>query len=112
MQPQKSAVAPADDAAIAESLAKLGRQDAIGDANGSVPPLHDLLLALQAVRVGDFSVRLHGEQTGLVGRIAPWKGQELPMAHAGVARHYYVAHADPARSNANFAWNVIICCAT
>src|SRR5215475_12889295 len=61
MQPQQTAVANAD-ATIAELSAK--------DANGSAPPLHDLLLALQAVRVGDFSVRLHGEQTGLYGRIA------------------------------------------
>src|SRR5215813_5642655 len=61
MQPQSSAAAQSD-AVIAELAAK--------DANGAAPPLHDLLLALQAVRVGDFSVRLQGDQTGLMGRIA------------------------------------------
>ena len=32
--------------------------------------LHALLHALQAVRVGDFSVRLPGDRTGLAGKIA------------------------------------------
>src|SRR5438874_12405628 len=31
---------------------------------------HSLLHALQAVRLGDFSVRLPGDQTGLAGKIA------------------------------------------
>jgi HAMP domain-containing protein/signal transduction histidine kinase/DNA-binding response OmpR family regulator len=40
-------------------------------ANGiSTPELNDLLHALQAVRVGDFSVRLPGERIGLMGKIA------------------------------------------
>jgi HAMP domain-containing protein/CheY-like chemotaxis protein/signal transduction histidine kinase len=32
--------------------------------------LHDLLQALQAVRVGDFSVRMAGDQVGILGKIA------------------------------------------
>src|SRR5262249_57230808 len=32
--------------------------------------LHELLHALQAVRVGDFSVRLPGDRVGIVGKIA------------------------------------------
>jgi len=32
--------------------------------------LHQMLQALQAVRVGDFSVRLPGDRTGLTGKIA------------------------------------------
>ena len=36
----------------------------------SSPDLHALLQALQAVRVGDFSVRLPGERLGLMGKIA------------------------------------------
>src|SRR6516162_4859753 len=36
----------------------------------SSPDLHALLQALQAVRVGDFSVRLPGERVGLMGKIA------------------------------------------
>jgi HAMP domain-containing protein/CheY-like chemotaxis protein len=42
-----------------------GNVEADADAD-----LHDLLHALQAVRVGDFSVRLPGNQTGLIGKIA------------------------------------------
>src|SRR5690349_12687299 len=42
--------------------------------NGAGLPLagipDDLLQALQAVRVGDFSVRLPSNQTGLIGKIA------------------------------------------
>ena len=33
-------------------------------------PLHDLLHALQAMRVGDFSVRMAGDQLGIEGKIA------------------------------------------
>ena len=38
--------------------------------NGSAPLLHDLLHALQAMRVGDFSVRMAGDQVGIAGKIA------------------------------------------
>src|SRR6266852_6947102 len=37
---------------------------------GSSAELHDLLNALQAMRVGDFSVRMPGDQVGLMGKIA------------------------------------------
>src|SRR5262245_27680634 len=37
---------------------------------GSSSELHDLLNALQAMRVGDFSVRMAGNQIGLLGKIA------------------------------------------
>src|SRR5271157_2950962 len=37
---------------------------------GSAADLHDLLNALQAMRVGDFSVRMAGSQVGLLGKIA------------------------------------------
>jgi len=64
-----------------ETAAKLSAKDRLDDpsanenrADGpigvSTPGLHDLLHALQAVRVGDFSVRLPGHQTGLIGKIA------------------------------------------
>jgi HAMP domain-containing protein/CheY-like chemotaxis protein len=38
--------------------------------DGTAAELRDLLEALQAVRVGDFSVRLPGDRTGLLGKIA------------------------------------------
>ena len=37
---------------------------------GASAELHDLLNALQAMRVGDFSVRMAGNQVGLLGKIA------------------------------------------
>jgi HAMP domain-containing protein/CheY-like chemotaxis protein/signal transduction histidine kinase len=37
---------------------------------GSPSEIHDLLQALQAVRVGDFSVRMAGNQVGIIGKIA------------------------------------------
>jgi HAMP domain-containing protein/CheY-like chemotaxis protein/signal transduction histidine kinase len=37
---------------------------------GSSGEIHELLQALQAVRVGDFSVRMAGNQVGLIGKIA------------------------------------------
>jgi hypothetical protein len=40
-----------------------------GHGNGSSDQ-HQLLHALHAVRLGDFSVRLPGDQTGLSGKIA------------------------------------------
>ena len=39
-------------------------------ANGTGHQLHDLLAALQAVRVGDFSVRMSGDRLGIEGKIA------------------------------------------
>jgi len=41
-----------------------------GRLNGGPAELHDLLNALQAMRVGDFSVRMAGSQVGLLGKIA------------------------------------------
>jgi HAMP domain-containing protein/CheY-like chemotaxis protein/signal transduction histidine kinase len=41
-----------------------------GVNGGSAADLHNLLNALQAMRVGDFSVRMAGSQVGLLGRIA------------------------------------------
>ena len=41
-----------------------------GQIDGSSAHLHDLLHTLQAVRIGDFSVRLPGDQTGVFGKIA------------------------------------------
>jgi len=45
--------------------------EALAAQVGATPfALHDLLHALQAMRVGDFSVRLPSDQTGLAGKIA------------------------------------------
>ncbi|CAN7351460.1 HAMP domain-containing protein [Bradyrhizobium sp. LjRoot220] len=40
------------------------------EANGKPDPMHDLLHALQAMRSGDFSVRMTGDHLGIEGKIA------------------------------------------
>ena len=47
----------------------------VADLNGKVEPisqaqLHELMHALQAVRVGDFTVRMAADHTGILGKIA------------------------------------------
>ena len=42
----------------------------VSATNGSTPFEYELLAALQAMRAGDFSVRITGDQTGIVGKIA------------------------------------------
>jgi HAMP domain-containing protein len=44
--------------------------DLAADREGAGLPLGELLEALQAVRAGDFSVRLPGDRTGIAGKIA------------------------------------------
>jgi len=39
-------------------------------ANGASDPMQDLLHALQAMRAGDFSVRMTGDHIGIEGKIA------------------------------------------
>src|SRR5512135_1656769 len=41
-----------------------------GQLNGHSFGMHELLHALQAMRIGDFSVRLPSDQTGIEGKIA------------------------------------------
>src|SRR3974390_3802340 len=52
---------------------------------GSSSELHDLLNALQAMRVGDFSVRMAGSQIGLLGKIAD-TFNEIVAANERMAR--------------------------
>src|SRR5580704_13046776 len=46
------------------------QRDAQGDAQGDANGLAELLQALQAMRVGDFSVRMAGDRVGIMGKIA------------------------------------------
>jgi HAMP domain-containing protein/CheY-like chemotaxis protein/signal transduction histidine kinase len=47
------------------------RKETSPDTNGGTySELHELLHALQAVRIGDFSVRMAGNQTGVMGKVA------------------------------------------
>ena len=64
-----------DPAADLTGPTAIGRQSVTeshsnGADDGTASDLHDLLQALQAVRVGDFSVRLPGDRTGLIGKVA------------------------------------------
>src|ERR1700721_3962299 len=47
-----------------------GTSEASDRLNGTPAELHELLHALQAVKTGDFSVRMAGHETGLFGKIA------------------------------------------
>ena len=47
-----------------------GAIDSDDRSNGQADHMHELLHALQAMRIGDFSVRLPGDRTGLEGKIA------------------------------------------
>ncbi len=51
-------------------LASTVHEDGSGRLNGHAFGMHELLHALQAMRTGDFSVRLPGDRTGLEGKIA------------------------------------------
>lgn len=64
--------APVIKAALAAEKAKPNGNEANGtETNGhGSGELHELLRALQAMRVGDFSVRMSGDHVGLVGKIA------------------------------------------
>src|SRR5262245_22442154 len=53
--------------------------------DGSPAELHDLLNALQAMRVGDFSARLPASQVGLMGKIAD-TFNEIVAANERMAR--------------------------
>src|SRR5215472_158647 len=61
-----------DDSSLAETLDTQANGKANGaDLNGSGPrELHEFLAALQAMRVGDFSVRMAGDHTGIWGKLA------------------------------------------
>src|SRR4051812_25686523 len=59
--------APVIKAALAAEKAQANGTETNGHGSGE---LHELLRAWQAMRVGDFSVRMSGDQVGLVGKIA------------------------------------------
>jgi two-component sensor histidine kinase len=64
---------PKTDAIGETKTAQAGLNELNGEhehLNGNAPLLHELLHALQAMRVGDFSVRMAGDQVGIAGKIA------------------------------------------
>src|SRR5690242_1897017 len=57
------------------------------DLNGGSAELHELLGALQAMRVGDFSVRMPGDHVGLMGKIAD-TFNEIVAANERMAKQF------------------------
>ncbi len=60
--------APANGSAL--PAAQVSERLVHGDANADAGGLTDLLHALQAMRVGDFSARMAGDRVGIIGKIA------------------------------------------
>ena len=81
-----------------------------GRANGgSSAELHDLLNALQAMRVGDFSVRMPGNQVGLLGKIAD-TFNEIVAANERMAQQlervgHVVGREGKTRQRVKFGWS-------
>jgi methyl-accepting chemotaxis protein len=64
-------VVGAKQADVSTGPAVTGERHVNGDANGlNEQGLNELLHALQAMRVGDFSVRMAGDRVGLIGKVA------------------------------------------
>ena len=81
-----------------------------GRANGgSSAEMHDLLNALQAMRVGDFSVRMPGNQVGLLGKIAD-TFNEIVAANERMAQQlervgHVVGREGKTRQRVKFGWS-------
>ena len=60
----------ANGSSAATAAASQAKSRAAGPEAGEASELRDLLQALQAMRVGDFSVRMAGHQVGLMGKVA------------------------------------------
>src|ERR1700726_1926055 len=76
---------------------------------GSSSELHDLLNALQAMRVGDFSVRMAGSQVGLLGKIAD-TFNEIVAANERMAQQlervgHVVGREGKTRQRVKFGWS-------
>jgi HAMP domain-containing protein/CheY-like chemotaxis protein/signal transduction histidine kinase len=81
--PRTSDVAPATNKNGAATTASHGTAPEIN--GGEAAELHELLHALQAMRVGDFSVRMPGHQVGLMGKVAD-TFNEIVAANQRMAR--------------------------
>src|SRR5215472_4388702 len=68
MQTPTDAIEPA--ATNGSPVAQNATHEAAPGLNGDASGLAELLHALQAMRVGDFSVRMAGERVGIIGKIA------------------------------------------
>src|SRR2546421_11210494 len=69
MQPNREADADTEAAAVPPAVAPGENGPAAMNGGGDLA-MYDFLRALQAMRVGDFSVRMAGDQVGLAGKIA------------------------------------------
>ena len=83
--PRTSDVARATNKNGAAATAAVGKAPAPGVNGGEAAELNELLHALQAMRVGDFSVRMAGHQVGLMGKVAD-TFNEIVAANQRMAR--------------------------
>src|SRR6202034_2372098 len=84
--PRASDAALNADGSAAAIAAGAGEQAHLPELNGSeAGELRELLHALQAMRVGDFSVRMAGDQVGLMGKVAD-AFNEIVAANQRMAR--------------------------
>jgi len=83
--PRTSDVATKNKNGTAATAAAASLAQAPGVNGGENPELRELLHALQAVRVGDFSVRMPGHQVGLMGKVAD-TFNEIVAANQRMAR--------------------------
>ncbi len=83
--PRASDVAAKIKNGTAATAAAASLAQAPGANGGENPELRELLHALQAVRVGDFSVRMPGHQVGLMGKVAD-TFNEIVAANQRMAR--------------------------
>ena len=82
----------ANGSSAAAAAASHAKARVVGPEAGEAPELRDLLQALQAVRVGDFSVRMAGHQLGLLGKVADTFNDDL--AKRGSTIRFDLARVD------------------
>jgi hypothetical protein len=71
MQPDGETIESRTDGPTANELPEIALESSSAKhGNGASHFEYDLLHALQAMRVGDFSVRMAGDQDGMLGKIA------------------------------------------
>jgi HAMP domain-containing protein/CheY-like chemotaxis protein/signal transduction histidine kinase len=83
--PDVTGAANANGSAAAGAAASLGKAQSPDPNASEALELHELLHALQAMRVGDFSVRMAGHQVGVMGKVAD-TFNEIVAANQRMAR--------------------------
>ena len=101
--------APEPSSGNGASVPSAAVQSTQGHLNGDTHGLTELLHALQAMRVGDFSVRMPGNQVGLLGKIAD-TFNEIVAANERMAQQlervgHVVGREGKTRQRVKFGWS-------